>query len=79
MPLTLAASGVAWKSGKDVTVKVMKKKPKPGGCCILAIYVTLLIDLVGRTAESAIRLSQVGACIGVRLVVLRCASSPAAA
>ncbi|KAI7838698.1 hypothetical protein COHA_007497 [Chlorella ohadii] len=23
-------SGVAWKSGKDVTVKVMKKKPKPG-------------------------------------------------
>lgn len=26
-----AASGVAWKAGKDVTVKVMKKKPKPGG------------------------------------------------
>ena len=26
-----AASGVSWKGGKDVTVKVMKKKPKPGG------------------------------------------------
>ena len=26
-----AASGVNWKSGKDVTVKVLKKKPKPGG------------------------------------------------
>ena len=25
-----AASGVHWKAGKDVTVKVMKKKAKPG-------------------------------------------------
>jgi len=28
--LLAAASGVNWKPGKDVTVKVMKKKPKPG-------------------------------------------------
>lgn len=25
-----AASGVHWKAGKDVTVKVLKKKAKPG-------------------------------------------------
>ncbi len=29
-PVHAAASGVHWKSGKDVTVKVMKKKAKPG-------------------------------------------------
>ena len=31
LPPPAAASGVSWKASKDVTVKVMKKKAKPGG------------------------------------------------
>ena len=37
LPPPPAASGVSWKAGKDVTVKVMKKKAKPGARVLLLV------------------------------------------
>lgn len=38
-PPCCAASGVSWKAGKDVTVKLLKKKPKPGEAGMFAVCV----------------------------------------